>query len=95
LPSRTLNCAKKSDIRLDPAAPTLGFDVDTDNDVIPVLDHFLHIELVLVPSVEPLIPVPKSRIYAAGGRSVLFDRIPLDLGMKGSAEGVVRILEGC
>jgi hypothetical protein len=52
-------------------------------------------QLMLVPGIEPLIPVPQSRIDATGGRAVFLDRIPLDLGMKGSAEGVVLVLECC
>ena len=68
--------------------------MDSGNNVVAIFDHFLQVELVLIPGVEPLIPVPQGGLDAVCGRPVLLDRIPLDLWVKDSPEGVVVVLEG-
>jgi hypothetical protein len=68
---------------LPPRALTAGLYVDQGDDAIALLDHFLHILSVLVPGVEPRIPIPQCGLHAACGCAVLLNRVPLDLRVEG------------
>src|SRR5215211_8633514 len=81
-----LELCVEAHVCLDATRPTSGLDVNQRDHGVAFLDYVLQLKPVLVPGVEPLIPVPQRCLDAVDGRPVLLDRIPLDLRMENGPE---------
>jgi len=67
--------------------------VDQDHDVVALLNDLVDIQPVLVPGVEPGVPVPQSGLNAVKRHPVFVDGTPLHLRMERLAKRVIVVFE--
>ena len=89
-----LEVGVEANVNLGPADLSSGRYVDRDDDAVAFRNHLVHLEPMLVPGFEPLIPVPQGSLDAVQAPAVFVNREPLDFWMEGVSERGSVVLEG-
>jgi hypothetical protein len=89
-----LDVGVEANVNLGSADLSSGGYVDVNDDAVAFRGHLVHLEAMLVPGFEPLIPIPQGSLDAIQAPPIFVNREPLDFWMEAVSERGSVVLEG-